>query len=170
MEGQFIEEAKQVVKVSTNIDWITMITLIASVIAAIGAIAAVVVAIIIARSQKRIALLETRLQILKSIEDFVDVFFPDWDTYICNSPIKNLSADQIRILFDDELAEFFDRIIADFKKKNDLIGDEEHAERKGECHDKNPQQIVDEIYALDESLSKDFKVQKERAYKKWIKA
>ena len=170
MEGQFIEEAKQVVEVSTNTDWITIITLIASVVAAIGAIAAVVAAILIARAQKRIALLETRLQILKSMEDFVDIYFPDWDTYISKSPIKNLSSDQIRILFDDELAEFFDRIIADFKKKNVLIGDEEHAERKGECHGKTPQQIVDEIHALDDSLSKDFKVQKERAYKKCIKA
>lgn len=170
MEGQFIEEAKQVVEVSTNTDWITIITLIASVVAAIGAIAAVVAAILIARAQKRIALLETRLQILKNMEVFVDIYFPDWDTYISKSPIKNLSSDQIRILFDDELAEFFDRIIEDFKKKNELIGDEKHAERKGECHGKNPQQIVDEIHALDDSLSKDFKVQKERAYKKWIKA
>ena len=170
MAEQFIEEAKQVVVVSTNPDWITITTLIASIVAAIGAVAAVVVAIIIARSQKRIALLETRLQILKNIEDFVDIYFPNWDTYISKSPIKNLSSDQIRILFDNELAEFFDRIIADFKKKNELIGDEKHAERKGECHGKEPQQIVNEINALDEKLKKDFKQQKDRAFKKWIKA
>lgn len=169
MEELFIEEAKQVVVVSNTPDWITITTLIVSIVAAIGSVAAVIAAIIIAKSQKRIALLETRLGILKNIEDFIDAYFPDWDTYISKSPIKNISYDQVRILFDEELGEFFNRIISDFKKKNELIGDEAFAERRGECHGKDPQQIVNEIYAIDEKLSDDFKVQKERAYKKWIK-
>ena len=169
MEGQFIEEAKQVVVASTDPEWITIATLIASIIAAIGAVAAIIVSIVIAQSLKRIALLETRLEILKNIEDFVELYFPDWDTYISKSPIKNLSYDQVRILFDEELGEFFNRIISDFKKKNELIGDEKYAENHGECHGKNPQQIVEEIHAIDEKLSADFKAQKDRAFEKWIK-
>ena len=52
----------------------------------------------------------------------------------------------------------------------DLIGDsEKYAENHGECHGKNPQQIVEEIHAIDEKLSADFKVQKDRAFEKWIK-
>lgn len=169
MEEQFTEGAKQVAEASCSIDWVTLLTLATSIVVAIGAVVAIVVAILIAKSQKRIALLETRLRILKNIEDFVEAYFPAWDTYISKSPIKNYSYDQVSIMFDEELGEFFNRIISDFKKKNELIGDEAFAERHGECHGKDSQQIVNEIYAIDEKLSADFKVQKERAYKKWIK-
>lgn len=169
MEEQYIENARQVVEVSANTDWVTLLTLIASIVAAIGGIAAVIASIIIAKAQKRIALLETRLGILKNIEDFVEVYFPAWDTYISKSPIRNISYDQVRILFDEELGDFFNRIISDFEKKNELIGDEEYAENHGECHEKNPQQIVEEIHAIDKKLVADFKAQKDRAFKKWIK-
>lgn len=144
-----------------------------SFIAAVGAIAAVVVAIVVAvvslKKQARLSLMLIRIQILADMSRFVNDILPLWewkgDVFIK----QKYSERQIKVLFDEELAKCYAKILESAKTCSILRGDEDYARNHGKCHDKDEMQIEEERTNIEEKLSEEFAEQNERAYQKWIK-
>ena len=151
---------------NTNMEYIALIVAIITLI--VSAIA-IIVAVAIAKSQKRISLLEMRLRILDDMDTFVNKVLPRWCWDGNMYPYNQHTEEQVRIVFDNELGDFFSEIDSVAFTCNMLRGDEKHATEKGQCHGKQDYEIEEERIEIEKNLSNRFKKQKERAYKKWIK-
>lgn len=144
-------------------------SLIFSGVAAVGSIVAIIVSGNIAISQKRIALLEMRLRILDDMDSFINKVLPNYGWDGNRYPYNQHTTEQVRILFDDEMAEFFPEIGKVAYKCDELRGNEEWATNKGDYKMKYDYEIEEDRIRLEEDLSNRFKKLKDKAYKKWIK-
>ncbi len=145
------------------------LSLLISLFAACCSFAAIFVALMIARSQKRIALLEIRLRILDDMDSFINKVLPNFEWNGNRYPYNQHTTEQVRILFNDEMAEFFAEINKVADKCDMLRGDEERATQKGNYRMKYDYEIEQDRIQLQEDLSNRFKKLKDKAYKKWIK-
>lgn len=144
-----------------------------SFLAAVGAFAAVGVAIVVAvvslKKQTRLSLMLIRIEILADMSRFVNVILPSsgWDGDV--SIARKYSERQIKVLFDEELADCYAKILKSAETCNLLRGDEDYAQKHGICHGKDECQIEEERMEIQKSLSEEFAAQNDRAYCKWIK-
>lgn len=145
------------------------IALAASIVATAASIVAIVVSVIIARKQYKLALLEKRISTLETIKRFLEetMYSWEWDGY--NPLPKNFPRALIKSLFDESVLNIYDEISNGAEKCNELIGDYNHALRKGDCRGKSDFEIDEEIVQLKVSLISKFNKEYERAFKKWLK-
>ena len=135
----------------------------------IGAMAAVIVAVIIYQRQKKIALFDRRTQILNDFERFVYSVLPNWDWDGTMTLVTKYSENEVEALFDESIAKLQKDIIKAAESCNVLIGDIDHAKRKGTCHNKTEFELKDEKIAIETKIREDLTDKRAFAYKKWLK-
>lgn len=135
----------------------------------IGAMAAVIVAVIIYQRQKKIALFDRRTQILNDFERFVYSVLPNWDWDGTMTLVTKYSENEVEALFDESIAKLQKDIIKAAESCNVLIGDIDHAKRKGTSHNKTEFELKDEKIAIETKIREDFTDKRAFAYKKWLK-
>lgn len=135
----------------------------------IGAVGAVIVAVIIYQRQKKIALFDRRTQILDDFEQFVYSVLPNWEWDGSMTLVTKYSEKEIEALFYESIVNLQKDIIKAAELCNVLIGDIDHAKRKGTCHDKTEFELEDEKNAIEKKISKNFTDKRASAYKKWLK-
>lgn len=140
-----------------------------SAMSGIGAAIAVPVTMTIYRRQKRIALFDRRMKILNDFERYVTKILPNdgWDGNQCL--IVNYSRDEVVALFDESFGALQDLIIKTADECNMLIGDYQHALRKGTCREKTELQIEQEKMEKEASLRIFFKEKRAEACRKWLR-
>lgn len=134
---------------------------------AIGTVAAVFSAIWVANRQNKIAMLEKRLDVFKRIEEYIEKI--DFWEYNYDWFLKlKLSESEIRLLFNQEFADFYVELEKESKNINILWGDYEYAKKHDECHKRSEEEIEIEIQDKVKNIRKDFKDIKEKMYSKYL--
>lgn len=140
-----------------------------SAMSGIGAAIAVPVTMTIYRRQKRIALFDRRMKILNDFERFVTETLPNWGWDGNQCSIVKYSRDEVVALFDESFGVLQDVIIKTADECNMLIGDYNHAQRKGTCRGKTEFQIEQEKMEKEANLRIFFKEKRAEACRKWLR-
>ncbi len=116
----------------------------------------------------RIQLLEKRIELISFLDSEISKL-PNWKTDISNRIYSPVFKNEIMAYFDDDFYKFYTKLIDDIETINMLIGDYEHAEKRGDCRGKTPPDILKEIDKLNSSVNKNYEKEKNRIYSNFFK-
>lgn len=143
--------------------------LVFTAMSGIGACAAVYASYRIYKRQEKIALFDRRMRILNDFETFIFSVLPDWEWKGDCSLVEKYARHEVVSLFDETYGQLQDKTLKVAMECNTLLGDIDHAKRRGECHGKADYQLEEEKIAKEKDLGESFKEMRGKAYERWLK-
>ncbi|MCD8018074.1 MAG: hypothetical protein LUF92_00345 [Clostridiales bacterium] len=116
----------------------------------------------------RIQFLDKRIEIISCFDDVINKLMNDWEVDIQDSFFGSLMSNKIKALFDDDFVSFHNYLGKAVKKIIILNGDYDHAERRGDCNGRSPEDIRVERENLCDEILEKYIVEKNRIFDLYI--